>query len=454
MFNHNLPLVLTVWMLVIFAMAIARRRKHTSGVGLVLAYVLNLWLIHWLASLSYLFPWFHGYFEEFTIAGTEQSLYAVAAFAFGSLALTPFLLDSGLFPRATGIHEPDPRLPKAYLAVGAFFYVLLSTALGSTPTLNSIIASGQELVVVGLGLCCWQAWRDRDFRRMTFWLGIAFLPPLLTVVTRGFIGYGAIATLSVLIFLSNFARSRLMVAVTGCVLLYLALSVYVSYMRDRNEIRATVWGGQSYANRFDRMFETASTFEWFAPFNQEHLQRVDGRLNQSYLVGAAVARLDETGEFAYGETLWDAALALVPRALWPDKTVSAGSGKLVTRFTGFQYDRNTSVGIGQVMEFYVNFGTTGVILGFMVFGVIITTLDILATERLANGDLHGFVLFYLPGLAFLQVGGQLVEITASAAASLVVALLANKYLDRMQRKQAASAPMGAGPVSLRHGLRT
>jgi hypothetical protein len=67
--------------------------------------------------------------------------------------------------------------------------------------------------------------------------------------------------------------------------------------------------------------------------------------------------------------------------------------------------------------------------------MIVTALDILATERLASGDLHAFVLFYLPGLAFLQVGGQLVEVTASAGASIVVALLANKYLARLQKKQ-------------------
>jgi hypothetical protein len=136
-----------------------------------------------------------------------------------------------------------------------------------------------------------------------------------------------------------------------------------------------------------------------------------------------------------GRTLSDAFLALVPRLLWPDKPITAGSGHLVTELTGIQYAGGTSVGIGQVLEFYGNFGTTGVVIGFMIIGLIVTTLDILATERLANGDLHGFVLCYLPGLAFLQVGGQLVEVTASAGASVVVALLANRYLDRLQKRQ-------------------
>ena len=434
MFDGDLPRILTLWMAVLVVMAVARRRRNTAGVGLVLAYLLNMWLNYWTASALYLLPWYRGTGRGFAILGVEQSLYGVCGFAAGSLLLTPFLLKLDILPRSDGLHEPDPRLPRAYLAIGTFFYVLLSTTLGNTPTLSAIISAGQELTVVGLGLCWWQAWRNRDSSMMTFWLAMALLPPLFTIVTRGFIGYGAVASLSILIFLSNFVRSRMKVIVAGVLLGYLAMSVYVSYMRDRNQIRATVWGGQSLSRRVDRLEQTVSTFEWFDPRNPQHLDRIDERLNQSYLVGAAVAFLHRTNNFARGETLWDAILALIPRAVWRDKPISAGSGNLVTRFTGIQFASGTSVGIGQVMEFYVNFGTMGVIVGFMIFGCIITTFDILATERLANGDLHGFVLFYLTGLSFLQVGGQLVEITATAAGAVIVALLVNRYLNRLQRK--------------------
>ena len=126
-FNGNLPLILTTWMIVIAVMMIARQRKHTAGVGLVLAYVLNLWMIHWAASVLYIMPWYNGPNLNFTTSGTEQSLYAVAAFAFGSIALAPFVVDSGILPRSTGAHVSDPRLPKIYLAIGMLFYVLLTT---------------------------------------------------------------------------------------------------------------------------------------------------------------------------------------------------------------------------------------------------------------------------------------------------------------------------------------
>jgi hypothetical protein len=437
-FHGNLPLILISWMIVLAIMSIARHRRHTAGVGLVLAYILNLWMIHWAASVMYVLPWFRGPSYEFTVSGTEQSLYAVAAFAFGSIVLAPFIVDSGILPRSTGEHVPDPKLPKMYMGIGVFFYVLLSTAFGHLPSLTAVISTGQSLVVVGLSLSCLQAWQRSDYNRLFFWLAVAFSMPFFTVLTRGFIGYGAVATLSVLLFLSNFVRSRVVVLVLSALLGYGAISVYVNYMRDRDEIRSSVWGGESLSNRFATLGQTASGFEWFDPTDNEHLTRIDDRLNQSYLVGAAVEHLAQTQEFAYGSSLMDALLALIPRALWPDKPFGAGSGDLVTRFTGIYFNNDvTSVGIGSVMEFYVNFGTMGVLVGFLVMGVVVTALDILATERLVNGDLNGFVLYFLPGLSFLQVGGQLVEVTAGAAGAVVVALLTNKYLQKMQTKAAA-----------------
>jgi hypothetical protein len=105
------------------------------------------------------------------------------------------------------------------------------------------------------------------------------------------------------------------------------------------------------------------------------------------------------------------------------------------------------------MEFYLNFGTPGVVVGFIIMGVLVTAFDWQAAERLARNDLHGFVLWFLPGIALLQVGGQLVEITASAAASLVVALLVNRVLDSWHGEQAGQAASPAKPGAILPSLR-
>jgi hypothetical protein len=255
---------------------------------------------------------------------------------------------------------------------------------------------------------------------------------VITVVTQGFLGYGFAAMLSVMAFVASFYRPRWHVVVAGVLLLYLGLSVYVTYMRDRTDIREVVWTGASLEERVEQLEYTVSTAEWFDTSDQAHLQRIDGRLNQNFLIGASVAYL-ETGmaRFARGETFWLAAAALVPRALWPNKPSVGGSGTLVSDYTGIQFAEGTSVGVGQVMEAYINFGTLGVVVVFVILGGVISYADRQAQQRLRAGAAGRFLRWYLPGLGLLQVGGSFSEATSTAAAALVVAILMVKVSARL-----------------------
>jgi hypothetical protein len=442
--DSQLTRLLLIWIGAIVALAVGRAGRRIPGTGLVLAYVLNLWLIHWVAPALYLLPWYRGFDQGIVEAGLEQSTFAVVAFTFASLVLTPFLLDFGLLPRAVP-RLLDRKLPLAYVGIGAASYVLLSLGVSAIPSATAIVSTGQQLAIAGLALCCWLAWRSGSKKKLTLWLALTALLPLVTILTRGFIGYGAVAALTVLIFVSGFIRPRALVLAMAILVGYVGLSVFVTYMRDRGEIRDTVWGGQAMQVRLNQLQKTASEFEWFDISNTEHLRQIDGRLNQSFLVGLAVGRLSESGQYVHGDTLWEALLALVPRAVWADKPLEAGSGNLVSEYTGLRFAGGTSVGIGHVMEFYVNFGTLGVIIGFLFVGVLVTVLDVAAAERLAMNNLHGFVLWFLPGISLLQVGGSLVEATVSAVASIAVALVANKYFDRLQGRQIDGGQLPASP---------
>jgi len=426
---------LALWMAGAAIIAATQWRGRGVGAGLMLAYVINLGTIHWLAAAIYLFPWYSNYSPGVVELGFRQSVWAIIAFATGSAAAAPWLLVR-VRPVRRSISPGAPasrEVVVAYLGVGLLFSLVLLPLIAGAATLTAIVSVGRSLIAAGLGVACWEAWRRRS-RTLIAWVGAALCLPFLTVITEGFLGFGATTAVAVGALLAMFYRPRWKLVLIGLVLAYLGLSFYVAYMRDRDDIREVVWGGQSLVNRVEQLYVTVSTSEWFDPYNSDQLTEIDRRLNQNYLVGSAVDFLaSRPGDYANGETLWDAVIALIPRAVWADKPVVAGSADLVTRFTGIEFAEGTSVGIGQVMEFYVNFGTLGVVLGFGVLGVLLSIIDATAGHRLSDGDWPGFALWYLPGLALIQVGGSLVEVTGSSAASLVAALIVNGLLFRRAR---------------------
>jgi phosphate starvation-inducible membrane PsiE len=321
-------------------------------------------------------------------------------------------------------------------------YGLLFSAAGRMASVRSIVSTGATLMAVGIGLKCWNAWQTGQRVNERLWLAATAAFPVVSVIVQGFLGYGFAAMMVVLAFRSSFHRPKWRHLVYGVVLAFVGLSVYVTYMRDRDDIRSLVWCGGALAERASQLQNTVAATEWFDPTNIEHLRRIDLRLNQNYLVGAAVVRLRERSvPYADGATLAEAGLAMIPRALWPDKPVVAGSGDLVSIYTGMWFDQNTSVGVGQVMEYYINFGTVGVVLGFLIMGMLLVTADRSASDHLNRGDSRKFMLWYLPALSFLQVGGSFTEASAGAAAALVLSLGINWTADHVWRSQGPAGSM-------------
>jgi hypothetical protein len=423
--------------LITAAVLLVRHWRDRSGVGLLITYVMSFGGIHWLAAAIYLLPWYPNRGADLVELGLREATYATIALAAGAEVATWLLKRRGLVTGGgTDLKDMsiDRRAVNVYFMAGAVLYGVISPLGQQLPGLQALIATGSTIVVVALGLKAWNAWQHRESSSLWTWLGLTSLMPIITVVTQGFLGYGFAAMLTVFAFVGSFYRPRWKVIAAGAVLAYLGLSVYVTYMRDRNEIRAVVWGGRAWSDRTTQLAGTLANFEWFDPEDNDHLARIDSRLNQDYLVGAAVAHL-ELGAVPYadGQTLTDAVLGVIPRALWPNKPSVGGSGDLVATYTGLRFADGTSVGIGQVMESYINFGTPGVITAFLIIGALLAFVDRRAGDALRGGDIRRFTLWYLPGLSLLQVGGSIVEVTSTAAAGLLMALVLNRVIRQLTK---------------------
>ncbi len=426
---------LIIWVVAIIVIIRIQRTRTFPSTGLVYAYLVNLWLIHWPGALLYALPWYWNQNIDLVKAGFNQSVYGIVAFTVGVVCVRLFWQSfsrkrSGplqLSAPELKVADLDRNLPVIYIIVGLISSLVLSRLIGRIPTVSAVVATMGQLTVTGLCLACWQAWRDRNYRAFTRWSLAAFAFPLITIVFQGFLSFGTMALINVLAFIATFVRWRPRTLLTGMLIAYLGLSFYAAYMRDRTAIRMVIWGGQSLQTRVSRVYQTATSLEWFDPWNVEHLRLIDIRLNQNMLVGASVVYLSSGfQEYARGATLQDAAIAIVPRILWPEKPVRAGGNALVTAYTGIPFAAGTSVGIGQVMEFYINFGTTSVIFGFLIFGIFIAFFDLKAAHYLYQGDFQRFTFWFLPGLGFMAAGDSLVVVIASVGAGFLTAFLVNR----------------------------
>jgi hypothetical protein len=417
-------ILLLIWLAVGIGLVWLVSQRRGSA-GLPLAYFLGLSLIHVPGAILYLDA------EESNVTriGFEQTTIGITAFLIGVI-IARYARPRGQQARAGHTEDFTPqglaaldRLALLYLSVGSVVYFVLLPLVGGIPSAGAIVSALGSLIMVGACLRLWVAIKSRNW--IKFGTTMALLPviPLATLVQGGFLGFGTYWVLAIITFLFAQSKRRLGYLVFAPAVMFVGLSVFVNYMAARDDIRQLVWYQQaSIGDRLDRVISVFQNFDWLDLSNFRHRQAIDGRLNQNQLVGAAVERL-EMGvvEYASGSTLASMITALIPRAVWPDKPAVGGGGTIVHDFTGLEFPEGTSVGAGQVLEFYVNFGTLGVIGGFLLYGWLCGRMDLFVIESLREGNQRRFLFWLLISLALLQPGGNLLEIFVSAVSAAITA---------------------------------
>jgi hypothetical protein len=415
-----------IWAALLAALVIFAIGRPGKGGALTLAYFLSLSLIHVPGVLPFLgsAPGLPDRHE--TRLGFEMTILGLAAFVVGAILARQIdqrrAVARGVQPLQRA--QTFGRLGWRALALGVVAYFVLLPLSGKVPSLTSVVSAVAALLILGLWLVLYGAAVAADRRKIIATLALLPLLPLATLVTGGFLGYGANWVLSIVAFLFVITRRRFWFYVAALPVAFLGLSLFVTYMGQRNGIREVVWHEQAgLFDRLDRVSSIITKFELLNPSSPAQAAALDGRLDQNSLVGAAIIQ-HEAGysDFVYGATvpLW----ALIPRAIWPGKPAVGGSGDIVSDFTGVHFAAGTSVGVGQALEFYINFGIPGELIGFLGFGYLLMWLDQGIMRALAADDIPGFLLRAMPGLTLLNPGGSLLEIlVASVAAYLVTHLI-------------------------------
>jgi len=329
---------------------------------------------------------------------------------------------------------PRPSSPRAvdrphfwwFCLIGGWICVYGLTPLYHIPSVSAAIDKGGAIWMLGVMLGLRSALQRRDLKRMVFWLSALMVYPILMLLLGGFLSYGSAAIILVFSALTISTRNYWRVVAGIAIFTFLSLSIFVDYFQHRTDIRNQVWGGAPLEARIDSVMNTVRDFEWFDPSDRHHLVALDQRLNQNYFIGLAARRIQlGQASYLYGESVWEGLLALIPRVFWPGKPVYAGSPQIVSRMTGLRLARGTSFGVGNVMEFHINFGVPGVVVGFLILGWLIGKLDYKAAFAEDQGDTGAIIFSFLPAVALIDPGGSLVELFSGTAAAFVGAFFWN-----------------------------
>jgi hypothetical protein len=309
-----------------------------------------------------------------------------------------------------------------FCLIGGWAFIFGLALIIRVPSVTAVVEKGGAIWMLGALMGLQFALRRKKPKSVWLWLSALAVFPVANLLVSGFLGNGTTTVLIVLSALAVSARHYWRVVASISVVAFFGLTAFVNYYQSRDAIRDAVWGGAPMMYRIEVLANAASRFHVLDLSNEIDLVALDERLNQNYFVGLAARRL-EGGEveFLNGRSLWEGLLALVPRLFWPEKPVTAGSPAIVSEMTGLELSSNASWGVGNVMEFYINFGWIGLAIGFMVLGWLLGKLDRHAATSLSCGDFGSAIVWFLPAVALIQPNGSLVEMSSGAAAALLAA---------------------------------
>jgi len=114
--------------------------------------------------------------------------------------------------------------------------------------------------------------------------------------------------------------------------------------------------------------------------------RTVGRLSQGWHLGMTLKQVPKKEPIAQGMEMWnDVVASILPRAFFEDKKSVNSKDKFI-KYTGHRLRGSTSMSIGILGDFYINFGWWGSIIALFIFGALIARLVYIFIKRYVLAD--------------------------------------------------------------------
>jgi hypothetical protein len=168
----------------------------------------------------------------------------------------------------------------------------------------------------------------------------------------------------------------------------IAIPVTVLIQSVKNEYREMTWEGKHEAGveLFSELAEKSQEKEKEPYSESKGVVSTIARLSQGWHLGLALRHVPQRQPFANGkELLIDIVSSILPRAIFSGKK-EVNSQRKFYKYTGHRLRGSTSMSIGVLGDFYINFGRWGSFFALFVFGAIIAKLANLFYTRYVIRD--------------------------------------------------------------------
>jgi hypothetical protein len=314
---------------------------------------------------------------------------------------------STTLPRAV-LHLNKKRAIFFCVVIGLMFPLLFNLK-GIIPEeyqqpLSSVLGVLQNQVLVVIGVLAWLAYGLNLSKWYRIWLYVLVLVASARGISSGLLEE-ALIPIGVF-FISKWLYTR-RIAVAP-VMVTLLMVIFFSPVKG--DFRKAVWFGDAADTA--EMSSVAKASLWIDQASEYWLDTLSGSRGIAEGTDSAAARTDfihqvahiysltpEVVPYKYGETYSYFAIAIIPRALWPDKpqTGSANNYYAVTYgITTEEGVKTATFGVSILGEAFINFGWPGValIMGFL--GVIIAGLEhMFGGMKSGAGGRAVFVAFFV-----------------------------------------------------------
>lgn len=256
--------------------------------------------------------------------------------------------------------------------------MFLEMVLLRVPTLGTAIHSLASFATLGLLVLLAEGLSRRRFGHFLAAGAVYAVPALMYAFASGHTPVKVSLLFPAMCILAGHrrisAKSVAVIVVCG----FVFLSMMSGWMKTRMLIRSGQLDSLDFLDQLERFLPA-----WFVASTDSALdvesanETIRLRIDMTDILAMQVRHQPRTEPFAYGGTVLDAGVALVPRIFWRDKPVIAGGSAFVSRFTGMRRDPNdtTSIGLPYQFELYANGGPICVVVGLFVVGLVCATME-------------------------------------------------------------------------------